>query len=94
VNLPAALPRNLVIFSFSRCSTPDDDFPQRFRPVDSSGRALSGPRITRGGKPWNRGRQYFSSFVDGDFSSFIWADGVKAMEPEAQQSFNEAFGLW
>lgn len=83
-----------MLLFISHCWTPDDDFPQRFRSVDSAGRALSGPRITRGNKPWNRGRQYFSSFVDGDFNSFIWADGVKAMEPEAQQSFNEAVGLW
>lgn len=25
-------------------------------------------------------------------SSFIWADGVRAMEAEAQQDFNEWFG--
>jgi hypothetical protein len=35
------------------------------------------------------GRQFFSSFRNGDDSSFIWADGVRAMEPEAQQSFRE-----
>jgi len=35
------------------------------------------------------GRQFFSTFRQGDDSSFIWADGVKAMEPEAQQSFRE-----
>jgi hypothetical protein len=63
-----------------------------FRPTDASGEALKGPKTTKGGKPWNIGRQYFSSFKSGDMSSFIWADGVKGMEPEAQQDFNEYMG--
>lgn len=68
---------------------PDYGFPQHFRPVDSAGQPLKGPHISRNGKPWNMGRQFFSTFRQGDDSSFIWADGVKAMEPEAQQSFRE-----
>jgi hypothetical protein len=61
----------------------------RFKPVDASGQRLIGPKISRNGKPWNMVRQYFSSFKQGDDSSFIWADGVRAMEPEAQESFRE-----
>jgi hypothetical protein len=42
-------------------------------------------------------RQFFSSFNQGVEDSFLWADGVGPMEPEAQQSFNEMVrnhGLW
>lgn len=68
-------------------------FPQRLRPKDSSGSPLRGPFVSRNsGKPWNVGRQYFSSFKNGDFSGFMWADGVGAMEAEAQASFNQTMG--
>jgi hypothetical protein len=63
----------------------------RFKPVDASGQRLTGPKIARNGKPCNQGRQYFSSFKRDD-SSFIWADGVRGMEPEAQESFRESMG--
>jgi hypothetical protein len=39
-------------------------------------------------KPWNVGRQYFSPFGNGQ-NTFIWADGVRGMEPEAQADFND-----
>lgn len=70
----------------------DAGFLNRFRPIDASGESLKGPKTTYGGKSWNTGRQYFSSFKQGDMSSFFWADGVKGMEPEAQQDFNEYLG--
>ncbi|KIZ06662.1 hypothetical protein MNEG_1295 [Monoraphidium neglectum] len=73
-------------------------FPASLRLHDSSGNVLQGPRRSgRGAKPWNVGRQFFSSFNQGVEDSFLWADGVGPMEPEAQQSFNEMVrnhGLW
>eukprot|EP00775_Hariotina_reticulata_P007082 gene7082-7295_t len=62
---------------------------------DCEGESLKGPfPSTKTEKPWNRGRLFFSTFKSGADSSFIWADGVKAMEPEAQQSFADEFGLF
>eukprot|EP00878_Enallax_costatus_P027241 GHUV01029304.1.p1 GENE.GHUV01029304.1~~GHUV01029304.1.p1 ORF type:complete len:204 (+),score=42.41 GHUV01029304.1:455-1066(+) len=72
---------------------PESGFPPRLRPKDSSGGPLRGPHVSRNsGKPWNVGRQYFSSFRSGDFSGFMWADGVGAMEAEAQESFTAYMG--
>jgi hypothetical protein len=79
-----------LLSSISSLSSAAADYiPDCFRPVDSTGRRLTGPRLSRNGKPWNMGRQFFSSFRIGDDSSFVWADGVRAMEPEAQESFRE-----
>jgi hypothetical protein len=67
----------------------DGGFPQCFRLYDDANRVLTGPRVSGpNAKPWNVGRQYFSSFGEGP-NSFIWADGVRAMEPEAQAEFNQ-----
>lgn len=75
------------------CTVTDYGFPQRLRPKDSSGTPLKGPRVSgNSAKPWNVGRQYFSTFNSNDFSGFMWADGVGAMEAEAQGSFNEYMG--
>jgi len=69
-------------------------FPHRLRPKDIEDEPLKGPFVsTKTDKSWNRGRLFFSTFKSAVDSSFIWADGVKAMEPEAQQSFAEEFGF-
>lgn len=75
------------------CCTADKRPPARFQPR-GAGRVMQGPRISRNGKPWNVGRQFFSSFNNDVPDSFIWADGVKAMEPEAQESFTQNMGLY
>lgn len=71
---------------------PDRALPSCFRLYDDAGRMLQGPRVSGAtAKPWNVGRQFFSSFGEGP-NSFIWADGVRAMEPEAQADFNAYMG--
>uniref|UniRef100_A0A383VUL4 Uncharacterized protein n=1 Tax=Tetradesmus obliquus TaxID=3088 RepID=A0A383VUL4_TETOB len=71
---------------------PDRALPSCFRLYDDAGRMLQGPRVSGAtAKPWNVGRQFFSSFSEGP-NSFIWADGVRAMEPEAQADFNAYMG--
>lgn len=49
--------------------------PPRFKPRGHGGVPMRGPYTTKNGKPWNLGRQFYSS-DDGDF---LWADGSVAM---------------
>ncbi|KAL4532977.1 hypothetical protein Ndes2526B_g08534 [Nannochloris sp. 'desiccata'] len=51
--------------------------PARFRPRTSSGKPLKGPYISwNSSKPYNVGRQYFSTFNTDDSDGFLWADGT------------------
>jgi hypothetical protein len=51
--------------------------PARFRPRTKSGKPLYGPYISwNSKKPYNIGRQYFSTFTKDDSDGFLWADGT------------------
>lgn len=71
---------------FKRIFVEAEPVPASFRPRTSNGKPLNGPYISwKSPKPYNIGRQYFSTFNKGDSDGFLWADGTTGWSPQSKK---------
>ena len=80
------------IIGISSLKTEAEPVPARFRPRTKDGKPLNGPYISwNSKKPYNVGRQYFSTFNKEDSDGFLWADGTTGFSVESQERAAQYF---